>query len=153
MILQERIKYRRESSGHHKIKTTSSSEKSSQKPVEKPIFPQVPSVGSEFGDGKDDQSHQNNVRYIQQKCSSKKCSRGKGNDETINTLMKRPFQKRRYDVTSGKSNHTALEVAVIYPPLKTANGVSVCWLLYDLLLNYGLYSYFTRTRPNKGGQS
>ena len=137
MILQERIKYRRESSGHHKIKTTSSSEKSSQKPVEKPIFPQVPSVGSEFGDGKDDQSHQNNVRYIQQKCS-----RDKGNDETINTLMKRTFQKRRYDMTSGKSNHTALEVAEIYPPLKTAIGVSVCWLLYDLLLNYGLYSYY-----------
>lgn len=127
MILQERIKYRRETSGHHKKKTTS--EQSSQKPKEKPIFPQVPSVDSEFGDGEDNHSHQNNVRYIQLKCS-----KGKGEEDAVNTLMKRTYQKRRYDVTSENSILTALEVAAIYPPLKTAIGVSVCLLLYDYMI-------------------
>ena len=118
------LKYKRQGSGQHN--SGEGSKKPRKSITAKPMRPSLPSTSSsEFGVGEDLKSHTSNVRYLQTVFS-----RG-GNENTIETMMKRTFTKRRHDIST--TAPTASDVVADYPPLKTPCGVS---LLYYFLFLY-----------------
>lgn len=117
MILQERIKYRRETSGHHKKGESKKGERGKKNLVVKAKYPAVSVVDTPFGDGEDESSHKEHVRYLKQLCSNYT-----KNANSIETLMKRTYRKRRYDITN--TSDTASNIAEDYPQLKMPCGVS-----------------------------
>ena len=110
-MLSERLKYKRQGSGHHKKQENGKSRKIKSAEPKRPCLP----LSTEFGAGEDETSHRNNVRYLKQVCSQR------GSDGAVESLMKRTFMKRRYDVLN--KEESALNVIEEYPPLQTPSGV------------------------------
>ena len=112
MMLSERLQYKRQGSGHHKEENGKFRKIKSVQP-KPPCMP----MSTEFGVGEDETSHRNNVRYLKQVCFQR------GSDGAVESLMKRTFVKRRYDVLN--KVESALNVIEEYPPLQTSSGVSL----------------------------
>ena len=141
MTLMERLKYRRHTSGQHTYGTKGREKKSCG--TKKTIRPVVPTVSTPFGQGEDESTHRNNIRYLKQLCS-----RSPLNVESIESLMKRTFTNRRYHITTG-SVDTASSIVEVYPPLKMPYGVSVLlFITYLAASAMPLFLALGRTRQN-----